>query len=141
MLQKLLASGYGTAEDFNCAEKILYGANQVYHLGLDEKALRLSAGFGGGMGIEHMCGALSAAVMVLSVLFVKKNAHESTRIKTLSKEMFDSYETQMGELLCKPLKEKYRNEEIGCRNVILKAAEVLDGIVQREGLFTNSSQF
>ena len=33
---------------------------------------------------------------------------------------------------CAPLKEMYRTEELKCRNVIIKAAEVLDRIVQRE---------
>jgi hypothetical protein len=38
----------------------------------------------------------------------------------------------MGEIDCAPLKAKYRTEEFKCRDVILKAAEVLDRIVKRE---------
>lgn len=132
MLAKLLQSGYGDAEDFNCAEKIFYGANQVYGLNFDKQALKLSAGFGGGMAIDSVCGALTAAVMVLSALFVKNNAHESNKIKELNLELFSTYRREMGEIDCGPLKVRYRTEEIKCRDVILKAAEILDRIVERE---------
>jgi hypothetical protein len=43
MLKKLIKNGYGIKEDLNCAETILYGANQVYHLGLNPDSLKLSA--------------------------------------------------------------------------------------------------
>jgi C_GCAxxG_C_C family probable redox protein len=132
MLYELLKSGFGQEQDFNCAEKILYGANEAYQLGLSQEALKMAAGFGGGMAIEDVCGALTASIMVLGRLFVKRNAHESTRIKDLTNELFDSYRTEMGEIDCAPLKAKYRTEEFKCRDVILKAAEVLDRIVKRE---------
>jgi hypothetical protein len=38
----------------------------------------------------------------------------------------------MGEIDCAPLKARYRTEQIKCRDVILKAAEILDAIVARE---------
>lgn len=132
MLYELLKDGYGNAQDYNCAEKILYGANEVYQLGLDKEALKMAAGFGGGMAIEDICGALTASIMVLGKLFVKNNAHESTKIKNFTKELLELYRKEMGEIDCAPLKAKYRTEEIKCRDVILKAAEILDGIVMRE---------
>ena len=132
MLYQLIASGYGDEQDFNCAEKILYGANEAYRLGLSKDALKMAAGFGGGMATENVCGALTAAIMVLGRLFVAKNAHESTRIKDLTKELFGSYQAAMGDIDCAPLKVNYRTEELKCKNVILKAAEILDDIVERE---------
>lgn len=132
MLSTLIMEGFGDKEDFNCAEKILYGANQAYHLNLDENALKMSAGFGGGMAIESICGTLTAATMVLGLLFVKKNAHESSRIKELTQEFLYTYHREMGDLNCAPLKATYRTEELKCKTVILKAAQILDTIVQRE---------
>ncbi|GAJ03672.1 unnamed protein product, partial [marine sediment metagenome] len=38
----------------------------------------------------------------------------------------------MGDILCRPLKDNYHTEEKKCRDVILKAAEILDKIVRRE---------
>jgi C_GCAxxG_C_C family probable redox protein len=134
MLADLIKSGFGIAEDYNCAETILAGANQVYHLGLDQNAMKLAAGFGGGMAIEGDCGALTGAIMVLGKLYVKDRAHESDKIKELTKELFERYRREMEETDCAPLKAKYRNDEVKCRLVILKAAEILDEIVAREDL-------
>lgn len=132
MLCELIRAGYGDQEDFNCAEKILYGANQAYKLNLDPRALKLSAGFGGGMAVGGVCGALTASVMVLGDLFVKNNAHESTKIKELTSELFAAYQQEMGEINCDPLKARYRTEELKCQNVIAAAANILDQIVERE---------
>jgi len=49
MLKELIQDGYGIKEDLNCAETILYGANQVYYLNLNSDSQRLAAAFGGGM--------------------------------------------------------------------------------------------
>lgn len=50
MLKELIQEGYGVKEDLNCAETILYAANQVYHLDLNSDSLKLAAAFGGGDG-------------------------------------------------------------------------------------------
>lgn len=132
MLTDLIKQGFGEKEDLNCAEKILQGANIAYTLGLDKQALKLASGFGGGMAIEDKCGALTASIMVLGKLFVNDRAHESTKIKELTMELFKEFRGEMGSIDCVPLKDKYRTEEIKCRNVIIKSAEVLDRIVKRE---------
>lgn len=132
MLAELIKQGFGEKEDLNCAEKILQGANIAYNLGLDKEALKLVSGFGGGMAIEDKCGALTASIMVLGKLFIKDRAHESTRIKELTNELFEEYKKEMGSIDCAPLKEAHRTEELKCRNIILKAAEILDRIVKRE---------
>lgn len=122
--------------DLNCAESILYSANEEYGLGLGHETLKLSAGFGGGMAVGSMCGALSAGVMVLGKLFVKDRAHESDRIKTLVKDFLETFRDKMGDWDCKPLKDNYYEEkEAGnrrCYKVVYAAAEALDGIVTRE---------
>ncbi|WP_432665844.1 C-GCAxxG-C-C family (seleno)protein [Wukongibacter baidiensis] len=132
MLKDLIQNGFGKDQKLNCAEKILYGANEAYDLGLDKDALRLAAGFGGGMAIEEACGALTAAVMVLSKLFVEDTAHKSNKINELTKELLNSYENEMGSIICKPLKKSHRSLFKGCDKVIIKAAECLDVIVKRE---------
>ncbi len=131
-LSELLKQGYGDEIDLNCAEKMLYGANKVYDLGLDDSSLKMSAGFGGGIGMESVCGVLTGGVMVLGTLFVANRAHESDRIKLLTREFFESYEKEMGSTVCKPLKGMHRTEELKCKNVIVKAAEILETIIDRE---------
>ena len=134
MLKELIQDRYGIKDDLNCAEAILYGANQVYHLNLNPDSLKLAAAFGGGMAmaIESICGVLTASLMVLGKLFVPDVAHKHPEIKELSKELFNTFEKEMGDILCKPLKDNYRTEEKKCRDVILKAAEILVKIVARE---------
>lgn len=132
MIKDLLLSGYGQDMDLSCSEKIVYAANQSYSLGLDKKALKMAAGFGGGMAIEGTCGAITGSIMVLGIMFVDKSAHESTRIKELTKELIEKFQIAMGYIDCGPLKEHYRTEEFKCRDIILKAAEILDGIITRE---------
>lgn len=129
MLYELLEQGFGNREDYNCAEKILYGANQAYQLNLDKSALKLSAGFGGGMGVETTCGTLSAGVMVLSHIFVNDYAHESSMIKVLSQELFSLFHQELGEINCAPLKAKHYTPELHCSNIILAAAKALDRVI------------
>ena len=131
-LSDLVESGYGDAHDLNCAETILWGANQVYRLGLNRKALRLAAGFGGGMGIEATCGALTGAVMVIGRLFTRDRGHESPRVKELCSRFLQAYRTEMGSIDCAPLKEKYRTETLKCRPVVLRAARLLEELIAAE---------
>ena len=134
LLFDLLAEGFGNNQDYNCAEKILYGANKVYNLGLSKESLKLSAGFGGGMGIESSCGALTAGTMVLSNLFVKEVAHESTLIKNKTSDYLNDFIKEMHSINCYKLKEMYRTDDKKCNDIILKSAEILDTI------YTNRDQ-
>lgn len=129
MLKDLIENGFGEEEDYNCAEKILYGANIVYNLGLSPEALKLSAGFGGGMGIESVCGALTASTMVLSHKYVEKVAHESGKIKEVNQKLFRQFMEEMDSIQCGYLKNTYRRADTGCSNIIIKAAEILDRLI------------
>jgi len=128
-LSELLENGYGEEHDLNCAETILWGANAVYDLGLDRNALRLAAGFGGGMGVEATCGALTGAVMVVGRLFTRDCGHESPRVKELCSRFLEAYRAEMGSIDCAPLKARYRTEELKCRPVVLKAARLLEELI------------
>ncbi|MDL2235069.1 C-GCAxxG-C-C family protein [Christensenellaceae bacterium OttesenSCG-928-L17] len=132
MLYDYLANEFLYKEDWNCAEHMLVGANHAYQLGLSPEAIKLAAGFGGGVSTGDICGALAGGVMVLGVLFVNERAHESTRIKDLTQEYLRLYKEKMGEIDCTPLKERYRTDEIKCRDIVLTAALLLDNIVKRE---------
>lgn len=76
MLKELLEQGFGLEEGYNCAERIIYGANQAYGMGLSKESLKLFAGMGGGMAVGEMCGAVTASIGVLSHFFVRDRAHE-----------------------------------------------------------------
>ncbi len=136
-LSQLIKDGYMEKHDLSCSETILYGANQVYDLGLDEKALHMAAGFGAGMGVESVCGALTGGIMVLGVLFVDDSAHENNSlIYDLAEQFLTAYQERMGEIECRSLRDKYYNKQVadvsGCREIILTTAEVLEEFIAKK---------
>jgi len=132
MLKELIDNGFGNEEDFNCAEKIIYGANIAYDLGLSKDSCRMMSSFGGGMGVEHLCGAIASGIAVLGILFVEDRGHATPRIKELTEEFIRRYQEEMGSIICADLKRDYRTEELKCQLVISKAAEILDDIIKKE---------
>ena len=123
---------YYKERDLNCAETMLYAANDEYKLGLDKNALKMAAGFGAGMYIGTVCGALSGGIMVISRLFVNDRAHISPDLKELVEEFLRRYCNKMGDINCSYLKEHHHNKEVRCLNVIKEAGIILDDIVKRE---------
>lgn len=134
MLKELILSGFGNEEDYNCAEKILYGANKAYNMNLSDETLKLAGGFGGGMYVGDKCGAVTASIMVISHCVNDSVAHQSPRLGELVKEIQIRYTNKNQTTQCAPLKENYRTEEVGCLYVIADAAEILDDIMIREKL-------
>lgn len=117
--------------DLNCAESMLWGANEVYRLGIEEKYLRLAAGFGGGMCCEKDCGVITGMVMVLSYLYAEENGHHSSEMKIIIQEAIKTFEDQYQSSNCKLLKESYRSEEKGCYELIRFGAHILDKIIRK----------
>ena len=126
---KPIKDDYMKKNSLNCAETILRVSNNEFKLGLDKNALLLAAGFGGGMGVGNVCGALTGAIMVLGRLYVKDYAHESTRIKDVEKKLIEAFEKEFGTLLCTPIKDKYFHPDHKCKAVVLKAAEILEKVI------------
>lgn len=129
----LIESGYGKEEKMHCAEQILSAGNKVHNLGLEEADITLASGFGVGMRVESVCGALTGAVMVLGKLVVEKNAHYSPKIKDLTEKFLQEYESEMGSIYCCVLKKTKRTKDKSCDPIIYKAAKVLEEIIAEEG--------
>ncbi|MFO7731394.1 MAG: C-GCAxxG-C-C family (seleno)protein [Spirochaetia bacterium] len=131
-LKALVENGLAEAEDLNCAETILYAANQAYGLQLPYAALKLAAGFGGGMGIGSTCGALTGSIMAFSAIFVKDRGRESDYVKALNAELFETFKSRMESIDCDYLKEHYRSPQDSCHPIILTAAEITEALIDRE---------
>ncbi|MCX5774171.1 MAG: C-GCAxxG-C-C family protein [Fusobacteria bacterium] len=134
MILELLKKGYAEKKDLNCSEAILFAANSAYKLGLNDTALKLSSGFGRGMAVESVCGAISGAIMVLGLLTVESVAHQSFEVQLFTKELIDRFEEALGDRECINLVPRYRTLEHKCNKLIFKAAEILDEILIREKL-------
>lgn len=132
MLKETVKKYYDKSFNLNCAETIIYAANEEYNLNLGADALKMMASFGGGMGIESICGVITGSLSVLGILFVKEKAHESDLIRNLSKEFFKRFEAEFGTKNCYELKAKYRNDDIRCSRMVYKAAEILDEMINEK---------
>lgn len=129
MLEEAIMKDFGNEEDYNCAEKILCGANEVYGLGLSKEVCKLSAVFGGGMGTGRTCGAVISALMVLGYLNTETVAHQSPEVKAMAIKYQEQFISRMGSVDCSYLKENHFDETEGCKRIIVEAARVLDEFV------------
>jgi len=131
MLSKLyIDRGYRNL-DLNCSESMVAVANEAYSLGLDTTSLRLSSAFGGGMCVEEKCGAVTGALMVLGVLFVKERAHSTDSLKEIVRHFLYDFESRMQSCDCRPLKDLYRSEETGCMTVIESSLDILEETIEK----------
>ena len=130
-LYEYLYSGFGKQEDLNCAEKMLYGANKVYDLGINRNDLKLAAGFGGGMAVGITCGILTGGIMALAKAFIEDRGHDGTLLKEIEAEYITKFNDRMGSINCDPLVEKYRDPEKGCDYLIFEAAKIFDELMEK----------
>ncbi len=93
------------AEGFNCSQAVL----SVYaeQLGLDDEvALKIAAGFGGGMGrLGDTCGAVTGAFMVLGLMHGAATAdwESKERVYGLVTEFARRFKARHGAIVCRDL--------------------------------------
>lgn len=90
----------------SCSEAIML--TYAPRLGLDPAlSVKLASGFGGGMGISgEVCGALSAACMVIGLRFGTDQVDDSyTRQRTymLVQELLERFRSEAGAVQCREL--------------------------------------
>jgi len=129
MLIEKYREGLVRDRDYNCAEKVLNLSSEVLELNLPEKALKVAAGFGGGMGIGHLCGAVTGSIMVLSLKYVDTVEHQSD-IKRIEKNFLQKVQEKLGSLMCKDLIKAYYNPESKCEYIIENVIEILDQYIK-----------
>ena len=118
---------YGS-KNFNCCEKICKGANRVYNLGLDENAEHITAAFGGGMGIETVCGAVTGSLMAISLKCCDSIEKNTNLKQEYAIPFLKKVEAEMGSIYCHDLKPQYFGEDptCYCDGAIMGVAKILD---------------
>ena len=91
---------------FNCAQSVVYSFCDEVNLD-KEIALKISSGFGGGMGrMEEVCGAVTGGIMVIGAKYGRDSLadNESTEI-TYSKtqELMNTFTKNHGTYICRKL--------------------------------------
>ena len=95
---------------FNCSQSVLAAFTDVTGLS-EEESFRVAAGFGRGAGTGELCGALSGAIMVLSMATAMDPTDPVTGKKQAvarSKELQKRFSERFSHLRCRELlAEKY----------------------------------
>jgi C_GCAxxG_C_C family probable redox protein len=91
---------------FNCSQSVLTVFGNEFDLS-ENDCLKISCAFGGGMGrLQHICGAVTGALMVLGLKYGKAlNDPEEKKSFTYSKvrEFFTEFERLHGSTVCRDL--------------------------------------
>ena len=90
---------------FNCCQSVFAAFSD--EINLDEKtALRIATGFGGGIRVGSVCGALTGALMVLGM----HNGHdtfndleEKQRVNEMTLGYIETYKAAVGNIACRDI--------------------------------------
>lgn len=116
-------------QNYNCAESILRAGNEYYELGLHDRDMILVGGFGGGIQSGNTCGAILAAVSVLSMKYVEAKAHESQNINPVVNMLLDKFKEKYGSILCCDIKPQSFKPECRCQATLEAACEILEEVL------------
>jgi C_GCAxxG_C_C family probable redox protein len=90
---------------FNCSQAVLSSYSEQY--GLDcEKAFKVATGFGGGMRMSDVCGAVTGAFMVLGLKYGNTTAEDKeAKEKTYERviEFTNRFKARNGSVMCRDL--------------------------------------
>ena len=90
----------------NCCQAVFCAFSEETNLSVED-AMRLSAGFGGGMGrMREVCGAVSGMIMVLSNKFASTdpNDHEKKKaLYALIQKAVGDFREENGSIICREL--------------------------------------
>lgn len=90
----------------NCCQAVFCAFSEETNLSVED-AMRLSAGFGGGMGrMREVCGAVSGMIMVLSNKFASTdpNDHEKKKaLYALIQKAAGDFREENGSIICREL--------------------------------------
>jgi len=130
--QKIMYEAAGNLYNagFNCAEAVFRAFCEHLSLDVPKDALRVAAGFGGGMSsAEGYCGALTGGIMVLGILAGRTEPTQDKKpMKELTKDFLQEFKARFGDLSCGCLN-KYENgtpeQKKNCHAITAGAAALL----------------
>lgn len=114
---------------YNCAEIILNSCNDYYNLNLDSKTLKAITPFGGGLCSEKTCGIITGGAAAIGVMFTEDKPSLNSKMKEITRRWVEEFEKEFENTDCKIIKETKRDENEGCKPLIIKGAEILEEII------------
>ncbi len=135
-----MAAGNYFKSGYNCCEAIVETFRQEAGVPIDDRAFRLCAGFGGGMGhARDLCGAMAGCIMVISTLVGRDRPEEKPlkEIYPFSKEFHDRFAAEFGSTKCgdlMPYEFNTREHLKNCLKLTNKIAKCLAEYLEEKGL-------
>ncbi len=121
-------------DGYNCAQSVLKSVQENINLSENkEELLKISMGFGSGMFIGETCGAVTGAIMALSLKYGTDIANDRENTKKLYKQIkiFEkNFKEKNCTLNCKELKTVYK---IDCEKLIKDSTEQLKEQLKNSG--------
>jgi C_GCAxxG_C_C family probable redox protein len=148
-MNKIDAAISQLSSGFNCSQAILSTYGEAFCLD-NSTALKLAAGFGGGMGgMGRTCGAVTGAFLVIGLEYGNADASDAESKQNtyrLVREFTKRFEAKNGSSQCKDLlkfdigtpegytaaKEQKLFSKI-CPKIVADAAEILEAILLKSG--------
>jgi C_GCAxxG_C_C family probable redox protein len=105
---------------------------------VDERTLRMTTGFSGGVGRTHrdLCGALSAGIMIIGALHGRTRPDENEDLcQQLATSYRDRFAQELGSVYCHELRaEKYGPQgQEPCSVLVERAARILLAVLEGDG--------
>ena len=116
---------------YNCAEVMVNACNDYYEIGLDEKALKMIAPFGAGIGIGKTCGILIGGLSAIGLIFSEEKPSQNLKMKEMRRIWIEEFEREFKAIDCIDIKAINLREDQGCGGLILKANDLLEEIINK----------
>ncbi len=120
---------YYNDRNYNCAETVIRAANDYYDLKLHDRDMIMLGGYGGGIQTGNTCGAILAAVSVLSMKYIEQKAHDSKDIKPVTTALINEFKKKYGSILCKDIKPQSFDPQSRCKNTVEAACDILEAVI------------
>ena len=119
---------YYTDMGLNCAETTFMAACEAWELDGRPEILRLLGGFGGGMAVRGVCGAVTGGVAALGYRYVEVTGHQSPLLMAKVRAFVSEVEKSLGTLQCSELAPRFRTPRDGCIETIRVICRILDEV-------------
>ena len=115
-------------------------------MGMDyQTAVKLTSGFGGGMGLGSVCGAVTGSFMAIGLKFGGTEPKAKEQTSKLVREFAERFKAQHGSVNCRDLlgcdlntpegRQKAREKNVHstiCTGIVRDAAKILNGLLTEQ---------
>lgn len=120
---------------YNCAQAIACAYCDLFDMD-ENSAFRLSEGFGSGMGLMEVCGALSGAFMLAGLKNssgVKTPGRTKAGTYQINRAMANAFREKNGTIICRELKGVDTGAPVrSCQGCIEDAAAIIEKVLLKQ---------